>query len=178
MTKYTHWLNQPDSNVYFVTTTTTEFTPLFADERYVRIVTSAIEVQIRAGRYSLVAYSVMPEHVHLIVKLHEGQEISSVVGALKSWTSHRITEALREDGYQDVLTAFARHARSAASYAVWQQSFRAFPVTTESVLWEKIRYIHNNAVHRGLVDGPEQYAFSSARNYAGMDDCILEVSLI
>jgi putative transposase len=33
---------------------------------------------------------------------------------------------------------------------------------------QKIEYIHQNPVRRGLVDEPIQWAYSSAANYAGL----------
>ncbi len=36
----------------------------------------------------------------------------------------------------------------------------------------KLDYIHRNPVKRGYVDQPEQWRYSSARNYAGMQGLI------
>jgi hypothetical protein len=41
---------------------------------------------------------------------------------------------------------------------------------------EKLDYIHNNPVEEMIVEKPENYLFSSARNYADMDG-LLEVVL-
>ena len=37
---------------------------------------------------------------------------------------------------------------------------------TESKIWDKIDYIHNNPVRRGLVEKLEQWMWSSFRDYA------------
>ena len=37
---------------------------------------------------------------------------------------------------------------------------------------EKVNYIHNNPVRAGIVENPEDYMYSSARNYADMDSVI------
>jgi predicted ATP-dependent Lon-type protease len=39
-------------------------------------------------------------------------------------------------------------------------------------LEEKLNYIHNNPVEEMIVSKPEEYLFSSARNYAGLDSMI------
>ncbi len=41
---------------------------------------------------------------------------------------------------------------------------------------EKLDYIHNNPVKDLIVERPEDYIFSSARNYAGLDN-YLEIVL-
>jgi hypothetical protein len=43
---------------------------------------------------------------------------------------------------------------------------------------QKLDYIHNNPVKAGIVDNPEDYLFSSARNYAGRKDYMIEVELL
>jgi len=41
-----------------------------------------------------------------------------------------------------------------------------------------INYIHNNPIEVGLVDEPQDYHYSSARNYLDMVDNVLEVDII
>jgi len=41
----------------------------------------------------------------------------------------------------------------------------------------KINYIHENPVRAGIVEKSEDYLYSSARNYAGLDG-VLEVIVI
>jgi REP element-mobilizing transposase RayT len=49
---------------------------------------------------------------------------------------------------------------------IWQRRFYDFVVWTEKKRVEKLRYMHRNPVKRGLVLGPEQWAWSSFRHYA------------
>jgi len=42
---------------------------------------------------------------------------------------------------------------------------------------QKIRYIHNNPVQAGIVEKAEDYLYSSARAFAGLD-CLLDVSRV
>ncbi|WP_174270025.1 hypothetical protein [Solitalea canadensis] len=37
---------------------------------------------------------------------------------------------------------------------------------------QKLDYLHNNPVTAGIVDEPEHYRYSSARNYAGQPGLI------
>jgi hypothetical protein len=49
---------------------------------------------------------------------------------------------------------------------IWQRRFYDFNVWTEHKRIEKLRYMHRNPVKRGLVEGPEQWGWSSFRSYA------------
>jgi len=51
-------------------------------------------------------------------------------------------------------------------YQVWQEGSHPEETQGEEMMWEKIEYIHNNAVARGYVDDPLDWRHSSARNYA------------
>ena len=48
---------------------------------------------------------------------------------------------------------------------IWQRRFYDFNVWTEKKRIEKIRYMHDNPVKRGLVEEPEQWVWSSFRQY-------------
>ena len=49
---------------------------------------------------------------------------------------------------------------------VWQCRFYDFHVWSERKRTEKLRYMHRNPVKRGLVLEPEQWSWSSYRDYA------------
>jgi hypothetical protein len=42
----------------------------------------------------------------------------------------------------------------------------------------EIDYIHNNPVEAGIVLSPEEYLYSTAKNYAGLADQLIEVTFI
>jgi len=48
----------------------------------------------------------------------------------------------------------------------WQRRFYDFNVCSARKRIEKLRYIHRNAVKRGLVETPDQRRWSSFRSYA------------
>ncbi len=88
----------------------------------------------------------MPEHVHLLVSEPE-------IGLL--------AEAL-----QSLKQGVARQLALRAAEPFWQPRYYDFNVWSESKFLEKLRYIHRNPVHRGLVEHPEDWAWSSFRHYA------------
>ena len=42
-------------------------------------------------------------------------------------------------------------------------------------MWNSVRYIHQNPVEAGLCEKPEDWMWSSARWYKGMDRVVLEM---
>jgi putative transposase len=47
-------------------------------------------------------------------------------------------------------------------------------IVSNEFFFEKLKYIHNNPVEDMIIQNPEDYLFSSARNYADLD-YLLEV---
>ena len=60
---------------------------------------------------------------------------------------------------------------------MWQDGNHAEEISTNEFLWQKLAYVHNNPVEELIVAKPEDYYFSSARNYAGLEGC-LDVVLV
>jgi hypothetical protein len=50
---------------------------------------------------------------------------------------------------------------------IWQDGNDAKEIHSVDFLDEKMNYIHNNPVRAELVANPEDYLYSSARDYAG-----------
>ena len=54
-----------------------------------------------------------------------------------------------------------------SDYKVWQEGFHPQQIVSQEMLHQKIDYLHHNPVRIGLVPRPEDWVYSSARNYAG-----------
>ena len=69
------------------------------------------------------------------------------------------------------------HLKRNQEYKVWKDGYHAKEIFSNNFFYEKLEYIHKNPVEDMTVEKPEDYLFSSARNYAGLDnylDVILE----
>ena len=96
--------------------------------------------------FYVTGYVVMPEHVHLLISEPERGQLSVAVQMLKQITSRTLRQS--------------DHPR------FWQIRYYDFPVWSEGKRVEKLRYIHRNPVKRGLVECPEDWQWSSFRQWA------------
>lgn len=93
--------------------------------------------------FKLLAFVVMPEHVHLLLMPTETAGISQIMKVLKRHSSWALNQRLRRTGrfwMEDFFDHWARNQRQTA---------------------DTIEYLHNNPVRRGLVKKPEDYPWSS-----------------
>ena len=58
-----------------------------------------------------------------------------------------------------------------------RQENHAIELSTNEMIDSRIDYIHNNPMRAGWVANPEDYLYSSARNYAGMES-LMEIDKI
>ena len=111
---------------------------------------SVLERVRQQYRFSITGCVVMPEHVHLLLSKPERANLSIVVQVLKQIVSRKVS-------------ASEQHA---PVESFWQRRFYDFNVRTERKRIEKLRYLHQNPVTRGLVEKPEDWQWSSFRHYA------------
>jgi putative transposase len=85
-------------------------------------------------------YVVMPEHVHLLLSEPQQHTLADAIKSLKQGVSRR-------------LIGEAEH--------FWQKRYYDFNVRNEPQFVEKLRYIHQNPVKRGLCARAEDWEWSS-----------------
>lgn len=91
-----------------------------------------------------------------------------------------IEENPQESRKEWLLWMFKRVGRKNATitkYQFWQQHNKPIELWSNKVIKQKIDYIHNNPVENGFVVKPEEWKYSSARNFAG-DYTILNIDSI
>jgi putative transposase len=109
-------------------------------------------------QFVVVGYVVMPEHFHLLISEPEQGDPSVVMKVLKQRFARQVSKQ-RPPGQM------LRWAEDEPEHA-WQKRFYDFNVYSEHKRVEKLRYIHRNPVKRGLVESPDEWAWSSFRAYA------------
>jgi putative transposase len=124
--------------------------------------------RVRRGyRLVVLAYVVMPEHVHLLVSEPQRDNLSTAIQALKLSFVRSLPAAVpptsrkRSEKWG---TPFRTDAEVPNHF--WQARFYDFNVWTEKKRLEKLHYIHTNPVTRGLADSPEKWQWSSFRWYS------------
>jgi putative transposase len=106
--------------------------------------------------FYIVGYVVMPEHVHLLVSEPERATLALALQMLKQTVSRKLKAIARGNPF-------------------WQVRYYDFNVWSERKRVEKLRYMHRNPVTRGLVEGPEDWRWSSFRHYLTGEDAGVEI---
>jgi len=85
----------PSHNMYFITSTIIDWTPLLINEKIMQIVTDSFTYCRRNKGLRLFGYVIMPNHKHAIIATEEGKQIPGVVRDFKRHTSQEISNYLK-----------------------------------------------------------------------------------
>jgi putative transposase len=172
--------------LYYMTFTVVGWVDLFTRRQCSQILIDSFNYCKENKGLILYAYVIMGSHLHLLAAAATGSSgLSAIVRDFKSFTSKKIiqwmTDNPKESRREWLDIIFKYHGKYNSNnqvYQVWQQHNKPMQCITPHFTLQKLNYIHNNPVKAGIVDRPEDYRFSSARNYCGRKDTLLDVELI
>lgn len=171
------------SAAHYLTLQIVQWVDIFTRKIYRDIVIESLRYCQKEKGLEIYAYVIMSNHIHLLVR-SGNENLSGTLRDLKSYTSKEILKAIIEknESRRDWLLmifkyAAGKHKRN-NTYQLWTHENHAEEVYSNKFIDQKLEYIHNNPVRSGIVANPEDYLYSSARNYADLESVldIIEVS--
>jgi REP element-mobilizing transposase RayT len=168
---------------YFITTTVVDWIRLFSNPIHQNIIIESLIYCCKEKGLEIYAWCLMPSHLHMICKAKDDDILANVMRDFKKFTSKKIIQLLQQESNEEnaqALQKFAEacgHLKRRQEYKVWQNGYHAVLLRSNKFIYQKLNYIHNNPVKAGLVNRPEEFMYSSARNYADLE-ALFEVILL
>jgi REP-associated tyrosine transposase len=169
------------NHLHFVTASTYRRARLFDFHLFKEIFIQTLDQLGTLLEFRLLGYVLMPEHFHLLIWPQEKANPSRIVASLKQRTARTILQVLKQEAqsnwFQSMLEAVRLPAsvHDEATFRVWQRRFYDFNVWSDKKRLEKLDYMHDNPVHRRLVDSPADWPWSSWRHYNLGDSSVLSI---
>jgi putative transposase len=119
--------------------------------------------------FLLIGWVLMPEHFHFLLKPEPADSTSAPLRELKKRSAQAIVcvlSANQQHAWCRKILAGLRLPSTVhcdSCFRVWQRRFYPYGVYSDKKRLEKLNYMHNNPVRRGLVQSPEQWPWSSYR---------------
>jgi len=167
--------------LHFVSFAVVDWIDVFIRNEYKDIVIySLIYCQKNKG-LEIYAWCIQTSHVHLIIGTH-GKNIEDILRDFKSFTSRNLKAAIRENpaesrkecppdpvraGMLAMMEDAGKKNSNNNDFQFWQQDNHPIELWDNYMIEQKLEYIHMNPVVAGFVSSPEDYVYSSARDYAG-----------
>jgi putative transposase len=97
------------------------------------------------ARYRLIAWCLMPNHVHAVVEIVDGHSLTDIVRSWKSFTARKANSELGRSG------------------AFWHPDYFDRYMRNEAHLAQTVEYVELNPVKARLVESAAEWLRSSAR---------------
>jgi REP element-mobilizing transposase RayT len=152
---------------HFLTCTIAGWLPIFTRPETTDIIYDSWAFLQRERDFRLFGYVILENHLHLLAS---APELPDVMQSFKSYTAKQIIEVLQRRSVVTILRqlrSLKLSHKTESTYQVWQEGSHPQQIENETMMWQKLEYIHNNPLARGYVDDPLDWRHSSARNYAG-----------
>ncbi|EAQ80324.1 REP-associated tyrosine transposase [Blastopirellula marina] len=143
---------------HFVTFSCDRRRKLLEMEQPCRYLLGQLNMQLQSHTAKCAGFVIMPNHVHFLIWLPETGQLSSFLQNWKRLTSFQI-----RSWYEDHQSHYLKV--SGPIDRLWTPKYYSVPIYSEVKLVQKLEYIHQNPVRAGLVDGPVDWKWSSARWY-------------
>jgi REP element-mobilizing transposase RayT len=159
---------------HFVTCTVLHWIPVFTRPDTVNILLESLRFLIQQD-LKLYGFVILENHLHFIA---QSEQLDRDMARFKSYTAKRLIAYLDQHQVRQILEqlAFYKKAhKNDRAYQFWQEGYHPEWIQNDSMMQQKLDYIHQNPVKRGYVDKPEHWRNSSARNYSGLESVLSEV---
>jgi len=154
-----------DHPCYYLTSVAKDRLHVFRSDEIKTVVCKALDEARNSGGFSLYAYVIMLDHLHIITDsaLKPSKTLQFVNGII----SRRVIDYLKDGGYESSLQKL-EHAigRRQRRYSLWDRHPDARVLFTEEMLRQRVNYTHMNPLRAGLLESPEDCRWSSARIWA------------
>ena len=169
-------------NAYFLTFTVVDWVDIFTRQVYRDIVIESFKYCRQFKGLQIWAFVIMSNHIHCILSARN-DNLSDILRDFKRHTASKILALIqspKESRRDWMLKRFEFSALSNArngNHQFWHHDNHAEVLTTLPFTVQKLDYIHLNPVRAGLVEKPEDWLYSSARNYLGLEG-VMDVDLM
>ncbi|MHC4198222.1 MAG: REP-associated tyrosine transposase [Planctomycetota bacterium] len=124
---------------YFLTLCTKDKKTYFSNDRICARILSSLKAACGQGGYRLLAYCLMPDHLHILIHGEEKpKDLRTWVRDFKKYTTSTCEDSLTND-------------------KLWQRSYYEHIIRKDEDILKKAEYIVNNPLRKGLVHRRKDY---------------------
>jgi putative transposase len=168
--------NTSTNPFYFVTFNVVDWVDVFVRPLYKLVMVDALNHCVVENGLIINAWCLMSNHLHMVVQAKEGHHVPLMMRELKKYTTKKMFDAiaaepdLRKDWILEKFEQFGQRFNKIEKCHLWQNCSNPVYIDASNtqMIHDHIIYIHENPVRDKIVSHPEDYIFSSARDYAGV----------
>lgn len=165
---------------HYLTFTIVDWIDLFIRPVYKQVIVESLNHFIAQKGLTVYAWCLMSNHLHLLVQVKGGNGLTGMAQDFRKFTAKILLENIdieppqRRKWMMKQFEGFGWSLHKNEKFPVWQSSVNPvyIDISDAPALISQIEYIHNNPVRDRIVTAPEDYLYSSARDYAGISGLV------
>ncbi|MES2703513.1 MAG: transposase [Bacteroidota bacterium] len=158
--------------LYYITATVTQWVDVFSRACYADILIDSLEFCKKNKGLQIYAWVIMSNHLHMICSCADGYDLSDTLRDFKKFTATVIVDAIRSNKSESRKNWLLWLLEQNGAIHFWQEGNHPEEIITHKFFEQKLNYIHMNPVRAGIADRPEDYRYSSARDYCNIKGLI------
>ncbi len=163
-----------NDKLYFISFATVNWIDVFVREEYNRVIIDSWKYCQEKKGLEIYGWCVMPSHVHMIIGTNKNA-LEDIVRDMKSHTSTTMKNLIRNNQQESrrewIMWMMERAGKKNGNnndWQFWQQHNKPLEIKDQEMFDKTIEYIHQNPVQAGFVSRPEDWKYSSARDFCGV----------
>jgi len=173
------------TELYFVTFTVVNWIDVFIRDWYREVMVKSIRFCQDNKGLQVYAWVIMTSHVHMIIGTEGKMKLEDIIRDMKRHTSVEMKKILEDNSFESrkewMLWMFSRAGRKNTNnidYQFWIQDNHPIQLSTQEMILQRLNYIHNNPVEAGFVTEPQHWKWSSAHDYVGGNQGMIDVIIL
>jgi REP element-mobilizing transposase RayT len=167
--------NFPVDACYVLTLNTVDKIDVFVRPAYKQVIADALNYFVDNQGLTIYSWCLMSSHLHLVIRAKDGTAPSYFERDFKKFTTPAIVKTIememdfRREWMMRHFEEYPKSLRRLEKFHLWQNCSSPLRIGGDNrALLDRIVHIHENPVRERIVELPEAYIFSSARDYAGI----------
>jgi len=159
---------------HFITLTAVGWVDLFSRKDYCFEIIESLQHCMKHKGLVVFAWVIMTNHLHLIIGTNKNP-MQDIVRDFKSYTSRRfriLINGLKKESRRKWMLPIFEDAGiqngNNGNWQFWQQHNHPIELWSSGIINRCLNYVHNNPVKAEYVVKPQDWYWSSAKDYAGI----------
>ena len=168
---------EKNNNTFFLTIKSIDGLPLLINKKYYQIILDSLKFCRENKGWKIWAYTILINHLHLVLSTSDNYSLSISVGEFKSFTAKIILKQLKIDKQYNLLDALntAADRIKDRETRLWRRDCYPKAVITKKFLLQKVKYTDLNAQKHNIVNDIEKYPYTSYHNHYCDHPVVLEI---
>ncbi len=167
-----------NDKLYFISFATVYWIDVFVREEYMQIIIDSWKHCQEKKALEIYGWCLMPSHVHMIIGSKKNK-LADIIRDMKKHTSSTLRTAIKKNNFESrkewMIWMFERAGKKNGNnkdWQFWQQHNQPTEITDQAMFDKTLDYIHQNPVVAGFVIKAEDWKYSSARDFCGMNGLV------